>query len=67
VVNTWDIRSSEYFNTMTLHGMMTLEAGDTAEAQRLFEQVLRESRGGRFVDRPIAERYATLLTKYQKR
>ena len=66
VVSTLGISTSEYFSTKTLRGVMALEAGETAEALRQFETVLRESRELPFAERPLAERYATFLAKYQR-
>ncbi len=68
MVQSWGLASSEYFNMKTLRGIIALEAGDTATARRLFDEVLRETEGGaamNYADRPIAERYAELLRQYQ--
>ncbi len=65
VVNAWRLSANELFNTRTLRGMVALEAGDTAEAQRLLANVLHEAGGDFYTERIIAERYAPLLARYQ--
>jgi hypothetical protein len=63
----WSVQAGEHYNLMTLRGIIALEAGDTAAAQRHFEQALNESAGFLFSERAIAQRYATMLAAYQKR
>lgn len=62
----WRIKAGEYYNLMTLRGIVLLEAGDTAAAQRLFDQIVRETSGLRFTEQPIAERYAAMLAATRK-
>ena len=67
VVNTWRLSPTESFNSKTLRGMIALEAGETAEARRLLDDVLREAGDDFYTERPVAERYAALLARYQPR
>jgi hypothetical protein len=69
-IHLWQDTTSAYFNIKTLRGIMALEQGDTADAHRTLREVVRESNAGKgffFLDRPIAERYTTFLSRYQKR
>lgn len=67
VVNAWRLSLNEAHNSKTLRGMIALEAGETAEAQRLFAAVLREAGDDFYTERIIAERYAAFLARYQPR
>jgi hypothetical protein len=62
--NVLILSTDEYCNVKTLRGIVALEAGDTAEAKRIFDEVLAESSGYYFADRAIAERYAELLARH---
>lgn len=69
-VQVWALTATEYFNVKTLRGAVALEAGDTAEAHAIFQDVLRESsnrNGFIFTERRLAERYATFLERYHKK
>lgn len=53
---------SELLSTLTLHGIVMLEAGDTAKAHRYFHQAMNDWKDEvPFGDRPIAQRYLKLL------
>jgi hypothetical protein len=66
-VSTWGLSSNEACNNKTLLATMALEAGETAEARRYFDEALSASAGMYFTERPIAERYATMLAPYHKK
>jgi hypothetical protein len=54
------------YNTMTLRGILALEAGETKQARDLFAAALKEAGDIHYPDRPIATRYLELL-EAQKR
>ena len=63
----YESRNAELCNSLTLHGIILLEAGDTKKARVLFQTALDEGEGALlFADRPIARRYRDLLDR-QKR
>jgi hypothetical protein len=52
------------FNTMTMRGIVALEAGETQRARDIFEAVLKEAGTEHpFADRRIAQRYLELLNE----
>jgi hypothetical protein len=52
----------------SLRGLCALESGDTAAAQKHFEEALRVAGPqAQFIDRPIAERYLELLREQKKK
>ena len=53
-------------NTITLRGIIALEAGNTEHARGLFQRALDEAGDHSFAERPIARRYLDLLNE-QKR
>ena len=68
--HVWLLTATEYFNVKTLRGAIALEAGDTADAHAIFQDVLRESsnrNGFLFSERRIADRYASFLERYHKK
>ncbi|HZZ78891.1 MAG TPA: hypothetical protein VFE62_10260 [Gemmataceae bacterium] len=57
---------NEMCNTITLRGIVALEAGNTDFARTLFQRALDQADGFYFTERPIAERYLARLND-QKR
>ena len=53
---------ADLYNTITLRGIIALEAGETKQARTIFEAVLKEAANeAYFSDAPIAARYLELL------
>jgi hypothetical protein len=59
---------AEFLSVLTLHGIILLEAGDTARARGYFHQAVNDWNGEvLFGDRPIALRYLALLDEQHAR
>ena len=61
-----EVQQNEMCNTITLRGIMALEAGNNDFARALFQRAIEQAGTNYFTERPIAERYLKLLNE-QKR
>jgi hypothetical protein len=61
------LQYNSLLNTMTLRGIMALEAGDTKRAREIFDATLKEAGSEHFFsDRRIAQRYLDLLNENKR-